>query len=397
MAVNHRAVANGASPLQRFRSIWSKISRVSPKERVYIIPTWYCLLFNALLMWTITYGFFSHSLMIFSAAIVVVFIELLSMIEAHVNLRDMSLEAEMVPAMEAGSAGTLKVRATSLSRSFGVQVYAMEARPIVPSNEAQHLTPKGIGRFFRSDRPQWSPYMRHEMAQALCFWKTATATASGSEFSEYSLTPKMQILSVRLLAERRGIYEVPGIVAVSMFPFGFFRVWRQFKVDGRLVVYPRQSGQSYLAASVPQRHRDQESKQSLHSGAGEKNSQTSRPVQDAASEYREHRVFGLGDSLHRIDWKASSRRRMKMVKVFVGGPTREQRILRWNETTVLHPELRLEQLCLWVHEAAHAYVPFALELPGVQPAFGAGDVHKQYCLRLLAGYDLQAATGTVAA
>ncbi len=379
---------------QFFGGAWSKIRNLRAPQRVYIIPTWYCLLFNALLFFVFGYGFWTHSVIVFSAAILVVFIELLSMIEAHVNLRDMNLEIHRGAATEAGGTLTFWVRAMSRSQSFGVQLY-----PLPVWSKADLSSTADVARKKTPIRP-WPKYMRHEMLQALRFWRSsadATTLGEPNEVTVKTLTANAQILPVLLQAQRRGIYPMPDVLGVSMFPFGFFRVLRPFKLSGHLVVYPRQSGAGYHAHNGlrDQQERSAESRDALRGSTDQALKQT-HGTKNAATEYREHRPFAAGDSLQRIDWKVSSRRRRKMVKVFVGGPASEQRVLRWDDTAKADPELRLEQLCLWVHEAHREHVPFALELPGVQTAFATSEAHTQHCLRLLAGYDPHGAAAQVA-
>jgi hypothetical protein len=332
------------------------------------MPTWFCLLFNLLVAILLSYGFMTRSVIVISSSVLVIFIELLSMIEAHVNVRDLLIEPMDSQAFEAGQMATIGLLAKSISKSFGVRFYAVP--PQLASDRGGVQTPLASHGGRSTSFPD---YMRREIAAALFYW---TNDQIDGESAEVSVTEEPGAVSVNFKVGRRGIYNLPRIVSVSMFPFGLFRVWREFSPEGVFVAYPRPVGVGYQSSMVHN--------QNAASLVG----LSPRPSQE--SEYLHHKLFSQGDSVRRMDWKASSRRGVKIVKVFSGEISGERRVLRWVDTQSPDQESKLSQLSLWIHEARRDHVPFSLEIPGATTMVASGERHKAHCLRLLAGFDLPA-------
>ena len=348
--------------------LWSRLSASRVRHRVYIMPTWFCLLFNLLLIGLLSYGFLNRSVIVISSGVLVIFIELLSMIEAHVNVRDLLVEPVDAPLFEAGQVATLAFRAGSISKSFGIRFYAVRPERASGRDAAQAPAARSFTRKKSSSFPD---YIRREVAAALFFW---TNDIIFGESPEVSVTAEISTVQVQFTVGHRGIYNLPRIVSVSMFPFGLFRVWREFMLDGTFVAYPRPAGAGYQSSIVHN--------QNAASLAG------SAPLLTQESEYLHHKLFSQGDSLRRMDWKASSRRGVKIVKVFSGEASGERRVLRWVDTVSSDQESKLSQLSLWIHEAHKDHVSFSLDLPGASTMVASGERHKTHCLRLLAAFDV---------
>ena len=354
-------------------NVWSRFWVARSRQRVYIMPTWFCLLFNIFLIGLLSYGFLNRSFTVIASGFLVIFIELLSMIEAHVNVRDLFLESLEPHFFEAGQKASVLLRVRSISKSFGIRFYALTPEPEDATRKRQ--MPK-LGSRPRKWIKHSHGYMRREISAALFFWVN---DAMAGESSDTSVTEDIGAVSIQLDAMRRGVYQIPSVLAVSMFPFGLFRVWREFSLPGSISVYPRPLGVDYRDAISHENPTHSASKAS--------------PRQMSESEYLYHKQFSLGDSLRRVDWKASSRRGEKIVKVFSGESNAEFRSLRWGDTRAADPESRLSQLSLWIHQAHRDHAPFSLEIPGADAKLASGVRHKFHCLKLLASFELPANDG----
>jgi hypothetical protein len=381
-----------------FRQLWSNLKRLRNRERIYIIPTWYCILFNTILASSVAYGFFGHNILVVSASILIVFIELLSMIEAHVNVRDIKLDVERMPAMEAGAAGIMDLQISSSSQSFGICFYTLPCAAPSKVGGRQFIAAKSTQqrmalRFLRGELFQawWSWRQGPEETRVAADGRSALVgdwlLPSEQKGAEVSINPQQRVVSVTIHPVNRGVYPTPDVVCVSMFPFGFFRAVRRYGLGGQVVVYPRQRGVSFRDQITSDGLRYPNVQTGLRSAHGTADVSSRAFAKNTSSDYREHRAFTAGDSLGRIDWKVSSRRRQTMVKVFEGSPMSRQRLLRWSDTAALEVESKLEQLSLWIHETAEDLIPFAVELPGLVTPMGVGETHKHHCLRLLAAFD----------
>ena len=354
---------NADAPLKS-ESSWSLLlKRITEgrRLRIFIIPTWYCVLFNFLILFMMIYGFSNRSGSIVFSGFFIVFIEILSMIEAHVNVREMALHVADCPPVEAGGKGVLTLKARSENQSFGVQLYAIKFEDKGQRN--------WLGRRSRG----FQQYMRQEFAEAWIFWRTRNISADLVE-AQYAGQDSLVPLPFQSLA--RGVHGVPRVVASSMFPFGMFRVWREYSFGQTYVSYPRPVGVPFSEQNI--------AKQNAEASV----SSFGKVQKSVETEYLHHREFAGGDSLRRIDWKASSRRGIKIVKVFSGINSGEARAFRWAETRSSDWELRLQQMSYWVHEAHHDQVSFRIELPEAMTSFGTGERHKDYCLSLLASFEI---------
>ena len=332
---------------------------VKKRPKIYILPTWYCALFNLFLLVLFVVGFLTRNATIIGMGFTIAFIELLSMIEAHVNLRDIEINVLPMLPVAAGSATILPLSIRSSSDSFGICVYALDS------------IQKQRSSVFFDRLAAGQAHLKHEAAVALLFWK---ANRPFKPADEVTLHDQPALLSLDFRVSGRGVYEIPEVVVVSMFPFGMFRAVRRFSLTGAIAVYPKPAAVSRALDQDAEKH-------------GE-NSSGSLETLTVALDYLQHREFLKGDSLRRLDWKASSRRGIKIVKVFSGGASSEKRALRWSDTMSKDGEAKLQELSRWVQDAHHDGVQFALDIPSSKIKFGSGEHHKNDCLVQLASFDL---------
>ena len=176
-------------------------------------------------------------------------------------------------------------------------------------------------------------------------------------------------ISLSIIADQRGWFYLPRIMATSSFPFGLLRVWTWFKFASPILIYPQ--------PIEPPIKGDQE-------GADDDESQSSISGIDD--------LYGLktyqpGDSLSRIDWKALARERGLFTKEFVSYQS-EEFIFDWNDFSSVNDELRLSYLCYLVKQASHCNYEYTLKLPSISIDKNSGENHQVKCLRALAMYGL---------
>ena len=247
----------------------------SRQAKVYIVPTWFCVVFNIIILMTIVVGVSLQIFSVVGACVVIVFVELLSMIEAHVNLRDLSISCLEVHSGPAHGKSSMTIQASSNSQPLGVFFKCVDRY----AADGMLLLPRGLGR-----------YAMDEIREAFFGFLKGAAQ---EEVSEFNISPEHQSVVLAFAVGNRGVYKAPKVLAVSMFPFGMFRVFREFSFDDQFAVYPNASGISGLVKLVGNTANFGET--------GSKGSDT------CDMDYSHHREYVTGDHLGRIDWRVSSR------------------------------------------------------------------------------------------
>lgn len=161
---------------------------------------------------------------------------------------------------------------------------------------------------------------------------------------------------------RRGRITLPRLIVQSTFPFGLLRAWRNFRVsEANLIVYPARIGQK-------------EFPQILMNGA----------KLLSTGIFRDHRIYRSGDSVRRIDWKASARRRELLIKSYEE-PEKPTLHFFWEQTEhLLDFEERVSQLTVWVDQAEQLQCEYSLHMGSQHIIQGRGREHWHNCLELLA-------------
>jgi len=105
------------------------------------------------------------------------------------------------------------------------------------------------------------------------------------------------VVQTTVVFDRRGVYPLPPVEAVSLFPFGLLEKRRRFPAEGEIVVYPRvQSMRAAVADRLP--------------GARA----APRAAAQDGDEFFSLREYVRGDDLRRIAWRASARLGTLLVK-----------------------------------------------------------------------------------
>lgn len=172
-------------------------------------------------------------------------------------------------------------------------------------------------------------------------------------------------ISLPQLTARRGWLRVDRLSLSTRYPFGLFRAWTVLHLDLKCLVFPR-----------PSEQRTPPPPTSLDT----RNASDHRQGDD---EYSSLREFHVGDSPHRIAWKAYARSEELLVKQYAGASTTAY-VLDWDTLMGVDIENRLSQLCRWIIAAHQQGIAFGIKMPGLQTSPQLGEAHRQQCLQALA-------------
>jgi uncharacterized protein (DUF58 family) len=172
--------------------------------------------------------------------------------------------------------------------------------------------------------------------------------------------------TLALPTERRGRLRPGRLMVSTTFPLGLFRAWGYVELDTAGLVYPCPAppGAPLPIAAVDAKP------QGSHAAGGDE-------------DFSGLRSYRTGDSMRRVDWKASAREQGLFTKEF-HGQGQQVLWLAWEMTPGRDVEARLSLLTRWVLSAQEAGLAWGLRLPGAQFAPGNGEAHLRDCLQALA-------------
>jgi uncharacterized protein (DUF58 family) len=167
-------------------------------------------------------------------------------------------------------------------------------------------------------------------------------------------------------ATKRGWLKPGRISVFTRFPLGLFHTWGYADLGLACLVYPQPAKSGLpLPVAVPQHH-----PQGLLTANGD---------EDLSGV----RAYRLGDSMRRVDWKASAREQGLYTKTFEG----QGQLAPWLDWDALpgnDVERKLSQLTRWVLDAHEAGLAFGLRLPGLTLQPASGEAHFREALKALA-------------
>ncbi len=172
--------------------------------------------------------------------------------------------------------------------------------------------------------------------------------------------------TLALPTHKRGWFRPGRVSLFTQFPLGLFHAWGYVELDAACLVYPHPAppGLPLPPFSIDARP------QGSHATGGDE-------------DFSGLRNYRLGDSMRRIDWKASAREQGMYTKEFEG---QGQHVLwlAWEMTAGQDAEARISRLARWVLEAHEAGLAWGLRLPArnIEPA--SGEAHLHDCLQALA-------------
>jgi uncharacterized protein (DUF58 family) len=168
-----------------------------------------------------------------------------------------------------------------------------------------------------------------------------------------------------LALPKRGRVRIDRIHLSTAFPFGLFRAWTYVHYEVALVAWPVPRGrhepppQAASGGNAPSVHR-----------AGDE-------------EWAGLREFRNGDSPRQVAWRAYARGRGLLVKTYES-PAAHHRTFNLSDAPGANLEVRLEQLSAWVMAAHARGERYGLTLGPQVLEPGAGNQHRESCLRALA-------------
>lgn len=179
-------------------------------------------------------------------------------------------------------------------------------------------------------------------------------------------------ITLRTLAEHRGLFRPPRIRLESHFPLGILRTWSWVALDWRALIYP-----------VPLWPGE------LPSAPGEMDGEATlaEPWGDDFAGFHEYQP---GDSLRRAYWRAYAKG-LPLLIMDHSQSLESEIWLDWDKLPMLGLEPRLSGLCAWALDCDKRSMPFGLRLPGIVITPDKGERHLQSCLKALALFETEAA------
>lgn len=173
-------------------------------------------------------------------------------------------------------------------------------------------------------------------------------------------------IALSLPALRRGWLKPGRIKVFTEFPLGLFHAWGYVELEAACLVYPHPAppGTPLPLASV------QAKPQGSQAAGGDE-------------DFSGLRSYKSGDSMRRIDWKASAREQGLYTKEF-HGQGQQVLWLAWEMAPGRDTEARLSLLARWAMDAHEAGLAWGLDLPGAKLQPDCSEAHLHNCLRALA-------------
>jgi uncharacterized protein (DUF58 family) len=227
-----------------------------------------------------------------------------------------------------------------------------------------HISPSKTSPVFAGEEARFSLILsessgRERMAIGL---KTNSQTSMYCDVSAFGSTE----ITLSTPTRQRGWQALGKITVFTRFPLGLFHTWGYVESDLRCLVYPRPTQFSLPIPAAMQ----------LSYSSGLK---TAHGDED----FSNLRDYRLGDSMGRIDWKASAREQGLYTKEFEG-QGQFSPWLEWETTPGADTEQKLSQLTRWVLDARAAGLAFGLRLPGYSLSPARDESHFRDALKALA-------------
>ena len=171
---------------------------------------------------------------------------------------------------------------------------------------------------------------------------------------------KQQSFELTFIPTQRGKFEIPPIQIYSTYPLGLVRAWTYIYLTETYWIAPQakaftQNLQSY--------------------------SNTGEPDLD---EFKELRVFKLGDSLQSISWKQAARGQGLFVKQFEDLVDSHVMQIEYSKMPSADHEEKLSFMMELADQCEHTQTPYSIILPHAQTENGVGEQHYIHIKTLLA-------------
>lgn len=170
-------------------------------------------------------------------------------------------------------------------------------------------------------------------------------------------------LRLELPVNQRGVYELPPLRLATYFPFGLIRAWTWLWFARPFIVYPEPKQPPEAVAEAREEMSDAKS----HQG----------------DELSELKSFQQGDSLRKVLWRQYAKNEQLVVRSPEQLGSRKAE-LDWDVYKTYGLESALSFMCFDVLSLYASNQAFSLSLPNGVVLEGAGEAHRDDCLRLLA-------------
>lgn len=225
------------------------------KEKIYIIPTEYGLMYGAGILVSLIGGAIYNNNLAFLLCFFLVALFLIGMVHTHSNLRHLQVAKLQI--------------FLSPSDSIGHGVIWLK------SNNAEG----------------------HSQLRIQCKDNDDSIDITIDSIYKKSLHPHF----FDFTTGQWGKKKLAKLRISTRYPFGFFYVWRIYPFPVEYSIYPKPSGANELAASEPD---------TVNIGLNN---------QRNGDDFSEHKIYSYGDSHKHIDWKAYARGRPLLTKKFDEG------------------------------------------------------------------------------
>lgn len=176
-------------------------------------------------------------------------------------------------------------------------------------------------------------------------------------------------ISLQREMQQRGVVPYGKLRISTTFPLGLFRAWAWYEVNTACIVYPKPAGFQPMPESIQIDQQD-------HVG-----------TQRGTDDFIGFRNYRDGDASHSIAWKQYARERGFLVTRFQGQGSRKLIFSTTQVKSAISIETVLSQLCQWIIQAEQQGLLYGLDIDGFQVPVSAGERHQQQCLEALARYE----------
>lgn len=207
---------------------------------------------------------------------------------------------------------------------------------------------------------------------AISFRFPGGETTRGDILPDKGNSVRDNLVSVRVMAEQRGIFR-PGPLHISTeYPLGLFRSWYRLYLDLECTVYPRPFSGFFDPVNADSSAYDNDTENEAGPGV---------------DDFKGLKAYQPGDPLQHISWKAFSRGQGLLTKEFVTH-SGSSVVLDWYALKDSDTERKLSKLCDMVLKANRLNLEYELRLPGKTIGPDKGEAHKHNCLKSMAIFAL---------
>lgn len=281
--------SSAKSFLHRLRSRFKWEAPVTKRDKPFILPTRWGALVGFICFFLLIMAFGYQNNLVYLFTFFFTGLGLAAMLQAHENLRPVTLYYKTHEVFFAGETGMLVLALENHSdqAKFQIQICIGDDKKL--TDLTVHLAPREI-----------------------------------------------QEIRLPWLCSKRGRQKLPIFSVFSQFPFSLLQPWKRFRFSNEVLVYPERRG----ARPLPQ-FSGGRTESSL---AGVKNSA-------GQSEFWGHQPWTESHSIRRLDWRVKARTDQNLMQDWRENPSQLTTHIRWQDSEGLPSfEDRVAQTCKWVNE-----------------------------------------------